>query len=323
MKNTKYKKTILVTGGAGFIGSNFLNTMVPRYPNYFFVNVDSLTYAANLKNVTVSDLPNYCFVQADIRDTEALQKVFALHAPTDIIHFAAESHVDNSIAGPQIFVETNILGTHNLLNLARRYNIKRFHHISTDEVYGSLVTSDTPVDETAPLQPNSPYSASKTASDLLVRSYNKTYGLDTVITRATNNYGPNQHLEKLIPRFVTNLLEGKKVPLYGSGRNVRDWIYVGDHVEGIDVVFHNGESGNVYNIGGGVELENIEIVTKLLELVGVGDEMIEYVEDRPAHDFRYALNSGKITNELGWKPKMSLEKGLAQTFMFYKTKNDA
>ncbi len=322
MANNKRAKTILVTGGAGFIGSNFLNTMVVRYPDYDFVNVDSLTYAADPKNITVAELPNYYFSETDIRDLPALEAVFKKFSPTDVIHFAAESHVDNSIAGPGVFVETNILGTHNLLDLARRYGIRRFHQISTDEVYGSLVSADEPVDEKAPLQPNSPYSASKTAADLLVRSYHKTYGLDTVITRATNNYGPNQHLEKLIPRFITNLLEGKKLPVYGSGKNVRDWIYVGDHVEGIDLVFHKGRSGHIYNIGGGTELENLEIVERLLALAGAGSEMIAHVDDRPAHDFRYALNSGKITGELGWKPRVPIDVGLSETFAFYKTKFD-
>lgn len=318
MDNTNYKKIIIVTGGAGFIGSNYLNIAVPRYPEYLFVNVDCLTYAADLNNITVSSLPNYRFVNADIRDKAQLEEVFKKFTPTDVIHFAAESHVDNSISGPSVFIDTNIIGTHNLLDLARKNNIKRYHQISTDEVYGSLVTGDNPVDETAPLQPNSPYSASKTAADLIVRSYNKTYGLDTVITRATNNYGPNQHLEKLIPRFISNLLVDKKVPLYGNGKNVRDWIYVADHVEGIDLVFHRGRSGEIYNIGGGTELENVEIVEKLLKLAGKGEKMIEHVADRPAHDFRYALDSSKISSELGWTPKVNIDDGLAETFAFYK-----
>lgn len=313
-----YKKTIIVTGGAGFIGSNYMNIVVPRYQEYLFVNIDCLTYAADLNNITVSSLPNYRFVNADIRDKAQLEEVFKKFTPTDVIHFAAESHVDNSISGPSVFIDTNIIGTHNLLDLARKNNIKRYHQISTDEVYGSLVTGDNPVDETATLQPNSPYSASKTAADLIVRSYNKTYGLDTVITRATNNYGPNQHLEKLIPRFISNLLVDKKVPLYGNGKNVRDWIYVADHVEGIDLVFHRGRSGEIYNIGGGTELENVEIVEKLLKLAGKGEKMIEHVADRPAHDFRYALDSSKISSELGWTPKVNIDDGLAETFAFYK-----
>ena len=317
----KWDKKIIVTGGAGFIGSNFLNIVVPRYSNYLFINLDSLTYAANIENVIVADSANYRFSQTDIRDLKKLEEVFTLYAPTDIIHFAAESHVDNSITGPGVFIETNILGTHNLLDIARRYNIKRFHQISTDEVYGSLTTDDTPTAETAALLPNSPYSASKTAADLLVRSYNKTYGLDTVITRASNNYGPRQHIEKLIPRFVTNLLKGEPVPLYGNGRNVRDWVYVDDHAEAIDLVFHKGLSGEIYNVGGGTELENITIVKMLLARVGLGEEMITYVKDRPGHDIRYALDSDKITRELGWKPNTTLEVGLSQTISFYKAQN--
>jgi dTDP-glucose 4,6-dehydratase len=270
-----YSKIILVTGGAGFIGSNYLNTFVPAYPNYRFINVDALTYAADLKNISVSKAENYAFVQADIRDHEALIRIFSEFSPTHIINFAAESHVDNSILGPRIFIETNVVGTENLLECARTQNVVRFHQISTDEVYGSLSPDATPTTEDAPLLPNSPYSASKASADLLVRSYNKTFGLDTVITRASNNYGPNQHHEKLIPRFITNLLKGQKVPVYGEGKNIRDWIHVSDHVQGIDAAFHKGKSGEIYNLGGGQELTNLSITEELLRFLGKDEDMIE------------------------------------------------
>ena len=317
------EKVILVTCGAGFIGSNYLNTVVPRYPNYRFVNIDALTYAADLKNITVADAPNYVFVQADIRDVSALQKTWETYSPTDIIHFAAESHVDNSIAGPRIFVETNVLGTQNLLELARASGVKRFHHISTDEVYGSLGFDAPSTDENAPLLPNSPYSASKAGADHLVRSYNKTFGLNTVITRASNNYGPHQHHEKLIQLFISNLLSGKKVPLYGTGKNVRDWLYVGDHILGIDAAFHKGKSGEVYNLGGGVELENIDITKKLLKLTGRDESAIEYVTDRKGHDLRYALDCRKAKRELNWAPLKSLEEGLRETVTYHKRKQES
>ena len=312
-----YDKTILVTGGSGFIGSNYLNYAVTAYPNYRFINYDALTYASNQQNITVGDAPNYVFAKGDIRDSDALEAVFRSYSPTHIIHFAAESHVDNSITNPGVFVETNVLGTQNLLEMARTHKIVRFHHISTDEVYGSLAENDAPSKEEDNIVPNSPYSASKASSDLLVRSYHHTFGLDTVTTRASNNYGPNQHTEKLIPRFITNLLAGKKVPLYGNGKNVRDWIYVGDHVLGIDAVFHKGEPGETYNLGGGNEIENIDITKKLIALAGLDEQMIEYVTDRPGHDIRYALDSGKASRELGWKPQKDFAQGLIETFAYY------
>lgn len=313
-----YEKIILVTGGAGFIGSNYLNTFVPSYPNYQFINVDALTYAANLKNILVSDAKNYAFVKADIRDKDALRDVFKKFSPTHIINFAAESHVDNSISGPLIFIETNIVGTENLLECARTCNVVRFHQISTDEVYGSLALDAAPTTEEASLLPNSPYSASKASADLLVRSYNKTFGLDTMITRASNNYGPNQHLEKLIPRFITNLLAGKKVPVYGEGKNVRDWIHVSDHVHGINAAFHKGKSGEIYNLGGGQELTNLSITKELLKLLGKDERAIEHVQDRLGHDFRYALDSSKAARELDWTPKKDFSNGLKETVEFYK-----
>lgn len=315
----KYDKVILVTGGAGFIGANYLNAIVPLYPNYRFINIDVLTYAADLKNISVANSANYAFAQADIRNMPALEAIWKEYSPTDIIHFAAESHVDNSITGPSIFIETNVLGTQNLLELSRAQGVKRFHHISTDEVYGSLAHNDKSSTEDSPILPNSPYSASKAAAELVVRSYNKTFGLNTVVTRASNNYGPNQHKEKLIPLFVTNLLAGKKVPVYGTGKNVRDWLYVGDHVLGIDAAFHKGKSGEIYNLGGGVELENIYITKLLIELCERDDSAIEHVTDRLGHDLRYSLDSGKAQRELGWTPKKDFEDGLKETVAYYRS----
>lgn len=312
-----YDKTILVTGGAGFIGSRYLNTMVPRYPHYQFINVDLLTYAANPANIHVADASNYHFMKVDIRDREAMSRVFAECAPTHVIHFAAESHVDNSIERPQTFIDTNIVGTQILLDLARAGKVQRFHQVSTDEVYGSLAEDATPVNEDAPLLPNSPYSASKAAADLLVRAYHRTYGLDTIITRASNNYGPQQHTEKLIPLFITALARGKKVPLYGNGQNVRDWIYVGDHVEGIDAAFHKGKSGEIYNLGGNNKLRNVEMTRLLIAMSGHGEEMIEQVADRLGHDFRYAIDSSKAKRELGWQSTMDFAKGMQETWGYY------
>ena len=313
-----YSKTLLVTGGAGFIGSAFLNYAVPKYSEYHFVNLDALTYAGNLKNVTVSDAPNYTFVQCDIRDERTVANVFETYHPTDVIHFAAESHVDNSIASPKIFIETNIVGTENLLECARMFGIHRFHHISTDEVYGSLSKDDAPKTEDAALLPNSPYSASKAASDMLVRAYNRTYGMDTVITRASNNYGPRQYAEKVIPLFIKNLLEGKKVPVYADGSNIREWLFVEDTAQGIDAAFHKGKSGEIYNLGGSVSLTNLEVTKKLLSLLGKDESSIEYVTDRPGHDFRYAIDSSKTERELGWKATTSFEAGIEKTIAFYR-----
>lgn len=315
--NTMYDKTILVTGGAGFIGSHYLNTMVLRYPQYRFINIDALTYAANPANIKITDRPNYVFIQADIRDRDAMERIFKEYMPTHIIHFAAESHVDNSIERPQAFIETNIVGTQILLDLARTHGVQRYHQVSTDEVYGSLSLEDPAVTEEASLLPNSSYSASKASGDLLVRSYHRTFGLDTVTTRASNNYGPHQHTEKLIPRFITALLQGKKVPLYGNGLNVRDWIYVGDHVEGIDAVFHKGKSGEIYNLGGNNEMNNVEITNILLGMSDLGEEMVEHVADRLGHDFRYAIDSSKAKKEFGWEPRMNFTEGMKATWDYY------
>lgn len=316
----KYDKTILVTGGMGFIGSNFLNIYVPKYKNYFFINLDCLTSAGDVSNVTVDKEENYKFEKVDIRDSVSLEKTFSFYQITDIIHFAAESYVDASIENPRLFIETNILGTHNLLELARKYKINRFFQISTDEVYGSLGIGDKSFDKHSPLLPNNPYSASKASADLLVRTYHEMYGLDTIISRCTNNYGPNQDYTKLVPKFIKLLLEGKKVPLHAKGEHVRDWIYVEDHAEAIDVIFHNGVSGGIYNIGANNELTNKEITDRILKLAGKDESNIEYVPDRMGNDFRYAINTDELSNELGWKARTSFEEGIMKTFQYYKNK---
>lgn len=312
------EKTFLVTGGAGFIGSNYLNKFVPKYPEFLFVNADALTYAGDLKNVHVFKAPNYVFEKIDIRALDQLEKVFKKYTPTEIIHFAAESHVDFSISNPSLFVETNVNGTHNLLLLAKKYGVERFLQVSTDEVYGTLEAGDQPFTETTLLAPNSPYSASKAAAEFLARSYHKTFGLDIVITRCSNNYGPNQDKTKLIPLFITKLLVGEEVPLYGKGKNIRDWLHVEDHVDALDLVFHKGASGEIYNIGGNCEIENIEIAKKLIALAGRDESAIKRVPDRLGHDFRYAIDCSKIRRELGWSPKKTFEEGLRGTFEFYK-----
>jgi len=312
-----FEKVIVVTGGLGFIGSNYLNKFVVKYPNYLFINVDCLTYAGSLKNITVSKNKNYVLEKVDIRNIKSLDKIFLKYKPEAVIHFAAESHVDFSITNPSIFIETNVLGTHNLLSLASKYKVKRFHQVSTDEVYGSLNKSEPAFSNKSDLKPNSPYSASKAAADMLVRSYSKTFGLNTVITRCSNNYGPNQDKSKLIPKIITNLLHNKKVPIYGKGQNVRDWIYVGDHVDAIDLVFHQGQSGKIYNIGGEAEFKNIDIIKKIIKIMGKDGSLIEFVPDRLGHDFRYAIDNREILKELKWKPKVDLEEGLRKTIDFY------
>lgn len=319
----KYDKTILVTGGMGFIGSNFLNIFVPRYKNYFFINLDCITSAGDVSNVTIDHEENYKFEKVDIRDTVLLAKVFSDYQITDIIHFAAESYVDASIENPRIFIETNILGTHNLLEQARKHKINRFFQISTDEVYGSLKLGDEPFTRDSHLLPNNPYSASKASADLLVRTYHEMYGLDTVISRCSNNYGPNQDYTKLVPKFMKLLLEGQKVTLHGNGEHVRDWIYVEDHAEAVDVIFHKGLSGAIYNIGANNEMTNKEITKVLLEIAGKDESSIEYVLDRRGNDFRYAINTDELQDELGWKAKTSFEEGMKKTFEFYKNKLNA
>ncbi len=317
MVKNSHKRIIIVTGGAGFIGSNFVNMMVIKYPRYFFLIVDCLTSAGSLSNISVLKNKNVQFEKIDICDSRKLEKVFKKYEPTDIIHFAAESHVDASIKNPSLFVETNVLGTCNLLILAHTYRIKRFHHISTDEVYGSLGKKNNSFTESSPIAPNNPYSASKACADMLVRAHHKTFGLDTVITRCSNNYGPHQDVTKLIPRFMSLLLRDKKVPLYSRGEHIREWIFVEDHVRAIDLVFHKGKSGEIYNIPGHSEHTNHEITEIILRLARKGPDYIEHVADRPGHDFRYALNGNKILKELGFRSKVTLEEGISKTFKYY------
>jgi len=307
--------TMLVTGGAGFIGSNFIRHMLKEHPETPIVNLDALTYAGNPESLRdVADNPNYTFVHGDICDPGAVAAVFRNHPIDIVVHFAAESHVDRSIADGSTFVRTNVLGTFTLLDYAQKHGVRRFIHVSTDEVYGS--TREGSFTETDNLNPSSPYSSSKAGSDLLARSFFITHGLPVIVTRCTNNYGPYQFPEKLIPLFATNLLEGKKVPVYGTGKNIRDWLYVLDHCRAIDFVLQHGEPGEVYNIGGGAEKTNLEITAKILELLGKDESMIEHVPDRKGHDFRYSLDFGKL-RDLGWKPAYSFDDALAATVAWY------
>jgi dTDP-glucose 4,6-dehydratase len=310
---------ILVTGGAGFIGSNFVRmALTDKFPNFNvdeIVVLDLLTYAGDEENLApIAADKRYKFVKGDIRDLELTKR---LMSQTDqVVHFAAESHVDRSIEGGSDFVSTNVMGTQVLLDAARNSNIKRFVHVSTDEVYGSISEGSWPEDH--PLLPNSPYSASKAGSDLLVRAYNRTHKLDTVITRCSNNYGQYQFPEKVMPLFITNVIEGKKVPLYGNGLNVRDWLHVDDHCRGIALALTIGKAGEVYNIGGGTELTNVELTHKILNAMGVGEEFIQPVEDRKGHDLRYSVDISKINSQLGYSPQVNFEEGLLQTIEWYK-----
>ena len=305
---------LLVTGGAGFIGNCFIRHILNKYPDYKVINLDALTYCGNLSNLKdIEANPNYKFVHGNICD-EAL--VNELVSKVDcVINFAAESHVDNSIKSSKIFFETNVLGTLNLLEASKKAKIKKFIQISTDEVYGSI--KDGFFDESSLIAPNNPYAASKASADLLVRSYYQTYGFPAIITRCTNNYGPYQYPEKLIPFFISKLLRDEKVPVYGDGMQIRDWLYVYDHCEAIDLVLHQGTLGEVYNIGGHNEKTNLEITKLILSSMGKDDDYIEYVEDRLGHDRRYALSNEKIINELGWEPKTSFEKGIKDTISWY------
>ncbi len=309
---------ILITGGAGFIGSNFIHHINKKYPEYKIVNLDNLTYAANLDNL--KDIKSNCtFIEGDILDYDLVSKIVKENDIDLIVHFAAESHVDRSIEGPDIFLQTNILGTANLLKIALENNKIRFHHISTDEVFGSLGSTGL-FNEGTPYDPRSPYSSSKASSDHLVRAYYHTYGLPITISNCSNNYGPYQYTEKLIPLFITNLLNNKKVPLYGDGKNIRDWIYVEDHCKAIDLIIHKGKIGETYCIGGDSEKTNTEIADILLNKLSHNKDMIEYVKDRPGHDFRYAIDSSKIKKELGYKIETSFEEGIDKTIKFYKNK---
>ena len=310
---------LLVTGGAGFIGSNFVRmALTDKFPDFNVEQLtvlDLLTYAGDEENLKpVASDKRYKFVKGDIRDLELAKKL--MQDADQVVHFAAESHVDRSIEGGSEFVSTNVMGTQVLLDAAKSSNIKRFVHVSTDEVYGSISEGSWPEDH--PLLPNSPYSASKAGSDLLVRAYNRTHKLDTVITRCSNNYGQYQFPEKVMPLFITNIIEGKKVPLYGNGLNVRDWLHVDDHCRGIALALTKGRAGEVYNIGGGTELTNVELTHKILKAMGVGEEFIQPVEDRKGHDLRYSVDISKINKELGYSPQVNFEEGLEQTINWYK-----
>ncbi|MFD3259464.1 dTDP-glucose 4,6-dehydratase [Paenibacillus lentus] len=307
---------LLVTGGAGFIGSNFVLYMLQQYPEYEIINVDSLTYAGNLENLkSVENNSKHTFVKADITDAKAMDGLVSQGVDI-IVNFAAESHVDRSILEPDVFVKTNVLGTQVLLDIARKYEISKFVQVSTDEVYGTLGETGL-FKETTPLEPNSPYSASKAGGDLLVRAYHETFGLPVNITRCSNNYGPYQFPEKLIPLMISRALADEPLPIYGDGLNVRDWLYVEDHCSAIDLVIHKGRNGEVYNIGGNNERTNLQIVQTILEQLGKPESLITFVKDRPGHDRRYGIDPTKIMSELSWKPKHNFETGIKETIEWY------
>jgi len=305
--------TIFVTGGAGFIGSNFLHQAVKSFSEKI-ICIDNLSYASDYEQI--KDLPIE-FCNANIIDQHYCDYIFKKYKPKTIFHFAAESHVDNSIKDCSKFISSNINGTVNLLNLSVKYGIERFHHISTDEVYGSLDYEDSPFTETTPYDPQNPYSASKAASDHFVMSYYNTYKLPVMITNCSNNYGPRQHIEKLIPKTISNIMSNKKIPVYGKGENIRDWIYVEDHCRGILDVFHGGKIGEKYNIGGECELRNIDLVKMIIKLMDASEDLIEFVDDRPGHDLRYAIDNAKIKNTLSFKPHYTIGEGLKKTIEWY------
>ncbi|MEY4292834.1 MAG: dTDP-glucose 4,6-dehydratase [Bacteroidota bacterium] len=328
-------KKIVITGGAGFIGSHVVRLFVNKYPSYQIFNLDCLTYAGNLENLKdIQDAPNYTFLKADINNAQEINDLFEQHAFDAVIHLAAESHVDRSITDPNAFIQTNVMGTANLLNAAKTlwkndYTNKRFYHVSTDEVYGSLGETGFFL-ETTPYDPQSPYSASKAASDHLVRAYGNTYHMPFVITNCSNNYGQNQFPEKLIPLFIHNIKNNKSLPVYGDGKYTRDWLYVVDHARAIDTVFHTGKNGETYNIGGFNEWKNIELIhllchqmdQKLGRAEGTSAQLITYIKDRPGHDRRYAIDATKIKNELGWEPSVTFEEGLSITIDWYLENED-
>ncbi len=323
-------KNILITGGAGFIGSHVVRRFVTQYPNYHIYNLDALTYAGNLENIKdIENQSNYTFVKGNILDETFLEELFAKYHFDGVLHLAAESHVDRSITDPLAFVKTNVIGTMNLLNVCKKhwkdnFEGKRFYHISTDEVYGTLGETGL-FTETTAYDPNSPYSASKAASDHFVRAYGETYGLPYVITNCSNNYGPNHFPEKLIPLFINNIIEQKPLPVYGDGKYTRDWLFVEDHAVAIDLVYHEGKNHETYNIGGFNEWQNIDLVkllckqmdAKLGREAGESEKLIAYVKDRPGHDLRYAIDASKINKELGWKPSVTFEQGLEKTIEWY------
>ena len=330
------KKNILITGGAGFIGSHVVRLFVNKYPDYRIVNLDKLTYAGNLENLRdVENAPNYTFVKEDICRYEKMQEIFRTYSIDGVIHLAAESHVDRSIKDPFTFAKTNVLGTLSLLQAAREYwngdyDGRRFYHVSTDEVYGALGFDGTLFTETTKYDPHSPYSASKAGSDHFVRAFHDTYGLPTVITNCSNNYGPYQFPEKLIPLFINNIRHEKPLPVYGRGENVRDWLYVEDHARAIDTIFHRGRDGETYNIGGFNEWRNIDLIRVIIRTVdrllgrpeGASEKLITYVTDRAGHDLRYAIDSRKLKEELGWEPSLQFEEGIEKTVRWYLANQD-
>ena len=308
---------VLITGGAGFIGSNFIHYFLKKYPAYHIINLDKLTYAGNLENLAdIQSNPQYVFEKADICNKPRVKEIVTKYNIEAIIHFAAESHVDRSILGAAEFVQANIVGTNILLEVAKEQKLQKYLQVSTDEVYGSLGSTGKFTEET-PLHPNSPYSASKTSADLLALAYQHTFGLPVVVTRCSNNYGPYQFPEKLIPLMIANAMNDKPLPVYGDGMNVRDWLHVADHCSAIDEVFHHGKIGEVYNIGGNNEKPNIEIVKLILQHLGKSESLITYVKDRLGHDWRYAIDSSKIQRELGWSPSYTFERGIAETIDWY------
>lgn len=312
--------TIIVTGGAGFIGANFIFYMMKKYPDYRIICLDKLTYAGNLSTLApVMENPNFRFVKMDICDRDAVYGLFEEEHPDVVVNFAAESHVDRSILNPEIFLETNIIGTSVLMDACRKYGIRRYHQVSTDEVYGDLPLDrpDLFFTETTPLHTSSPYSSSKAGADLLVGAYHRTYGLPVTISRCSNNYGPYQFPEKLIPLMMMNALEDKPLPVYGDGKNVRDWLYVEDHCKAIDLIIHKGTVGEIYNIGGHNEMANIDIVKLILKELGKPESLITYVKDRKGHDRRYAIDPAKIHNELGWLPETRFVDGIRKTIRWY------
>ncbi len=325
-----FNKTIIITGGAGFIGSHVVREFVKNYPDYLIINLDALTYAGNLENLKdIENEPNYIFVKADITDENKMDELFRKYQPDGVIHLAAESHVDRSISSPLEFVKTNVLGTVNLLNAVKKiwsgnFEGKRFHHVSTDEVYGALDETGFFTEKTS-YDPHSPYSASKASSDHFVRAYADTYGLPIVLTNCSNNYGPNHFPEKLIPLCIHNIIHKKPLPIYGDGKHTRDWLYVIDHAKAIDLVFHEGKNGENYNIGGFNEWQNIDLVKELCRQMdeklrrekGESEKLITFVKDRPGHDLRYAIDASKINQELGWKPSVTFEQGLSKTIDWF------
>ena len=326
-----FKRNVLITGGAGFIGSHVVRLFVTKYPEYHIINLDKLTYAGNLANLAdIEQQPNYTFVKADICDFEKILELFRQHSIDGVIHLAAESHVDRSIKDPFTFAQTNVMGTLSLLQAAKvswdgQYDGKRFYHISTDEVYGALKFDGTFFTETTKYDPHSPYSASKASSDHFVRAFHDTFGMPTLVTNCSNNYGPYQFPEKLIPLFINNIRHNKPLPVYGKGENVRDWLYVVDHARAIDLIFHNGKVAETYNIGGFNEWKNIDLIRVLIKTVdrllgrpeGASEKLITYVTDRAGHDLRYASDSTKLKNELGWEPSLQFEEGIEKTVKWY------